>query len=79
MGREKFILCMAEIARSYSGCNFIISIVSRESTAVTPHPLKLRLLYVSGYEVVEGIERSHLSMLRLDIGRSSSLGKANCS
>jgi hypothetical protein len=46
---------MAVIARSYSGCKPIKSIVSRESIAVTPHPLKLAVLYVSECGRIEGI------------------------
>ena len=44
VGREKFALCTTDIARLYSGCKSIMSMVSRESTAVTPHPLKLVVL-----------------------------------
>lgn len=55
MGWVKFKSCMAVIARSYSGCKPIISIVSRESIAVTPHPLKLAVLYVSDCGMIEGI------------------------
>lgn len=70
VGKEKLVLLITGNARVYSSSKPMSSIVSRESTMVTPHPLKLGARAVNGGDRSD--EETHLLTVMLDKGKSSS-------
>jgi hypothetical protein len=71
VGKEKLALLITGNARVYSSSKPMSSIVSRESTMVTPHPLKLGARGVNGDDRSSD-EETHLLTVMLDKGKSSS-------